>query len=160
MLSYAMTYAFGSATVGDLIYFVNRGLVPRKLLEEADFIYLHCGTNNVSKGKSGAIVRHMQQLIKLLLEINCKLTIVVGSILPRKCDFDQTNEEITAINMELAGLCKSLSQAHFHRSYRTFLDGDALRTDQALFASDGLHLSLCGKNRLLRMILNVIDLWK
>ena len=158
-LLFAHVFAFGGATVGDMIYFVEN-CVPIRMIQHARLIYIHVGTNNISRGKEDRIVRHMQQLICLLFQMNSHVEIVVGSILPRSFDCVATANTITEVNGNLAEMCHDIDHVHFHRSHRRFCIDGTLRFDHSLLDERGIHLSQLGKTAMLRLVLNVIYLFQ
>ena len=109
--------AFPGATIGRLSNLVANGTVN---LKHIDFLIIHVGSNNI------AIHQSVNQIISfygdLIHYIKCKTSaqIVFTSILPRLCDFHQTERMVTKVNAELKSLCKR-RHISFSNIYRSFL---------------------------------------
>ena len=161
MVAGAIILAFGGAEVEDLIYNITQDIIPCITIANVHIIYIHAGTNEISKGREGNILWHMSRLVLLLRSINPNAHIVVGSILPRLSDFYVTNATVETINTELRDLCRDHHNVHFHRSYRPFILQRPLRADRRLYSRrDWFHLSAEGRNQMILLIANVICLWQ
>ena len=83
------------------------------------FIIIHVGSNNI------AMLQSVNQIISfhgdLIHYRKCKTSaqIIFTSILPRLCDFHQTERMVTKVNVELKSLCKR-RHISFSNIYRSF----------------------------------------
>lgn len=143
--------AFPGATIGRLSNLVANGTVN---LKHIDFLIIHVGSNNI------AIHQSVNQIISfygdLIHYIKCKTSaqIVFTSILPRLCDFHQTERMVTKVNAELKSLCKR-KHISFSNIYRSFLYKN--KPDPSLFApKDHLHLNFSGTALLRKKFINII----
>ena len=107
-----------------------------------DFLIIHVGSNNIAIHQSvNQIISFYGDLIHYI-KWKTSAQIVFTSILPRLCDFHQTERMVTKVNVELKSLCKR-RHISFSNIYRSFLYKN--KPDPSLFApKDHLHLNFSG----------------
>ena len=91
--------SFSGATIDDMKDYINPS-IKRK----PDNIILHCGTNNLSKGKS--VEDTANEIIDLALSIKTSENEVVISSIISRADNDDYNKKLSSINNILLRLCK------------------------------------------------------
>jgi hypothetical protein len=105
---------YSELTIGRLSNLVANGMVN---LKHIDFLIIHVGSNNI------AIHQSVNQIISfygdLIHYIKCKTSaqIVFTSILPRLCDFHQTERMVTKVNVELKSLVYRLVYSNIIGTY-------------------------------------------
>ena len=125
--------------------------------DDVSLVIIHAGTNDVDNGDGWDVLRRIGALICVLRTKNRDLNFIVSSILPRPKDFEQTNPTIKRVNGEIRSWARDKASVHFVPTFTTFLQHGKIRTDQILFAADGLHLSeFYGVQRIVRILKNLI----
>jgi lysophospholipase L1-like esterase len=154
----ATTYAVRGAVIEDLITGVQENWFVRSW-ETIELVIIHCGTNDVANKKQKYILHQIQYLIHEIKSKNRNIRFILSSILPRPRDFQNTNQIIERVNQVLKIWAGGNHRVHYLPSFRSFLRKAKIRTDQDLYASDGLHLNDRGTTRMARIIRNITSLF-
>jgi lysophospholipase L1-like esterase len=122
-------------------------------------VIIHCGTNGVKDKKQKYVLCQIKYLIHEIKERSRITRFVISSIIPRPRDFDKSNSIIRRVNQVLKIWTEGNPSVHFLPSFKAFLKGARIRTDQDLYAEDGLQLNQRGIARMARILRNIISLF-
>ncbi len=77
----------------------------KTIIELADVIYLHVGTNNIEKDSIQTITSQVQNLITKVQQMNSRAIVGWSAILPRPRDEFNTHDKVITVNTQVGEWC-------------------------------------------------------
>lgn len=118
-------------------------------------IIVHVGTNDVFNINANLFEKYIRDIIHELRICNPDCVIILSSVLPRPCDFNQSELFVINFNNVLKQLASSLTDVKYMQCEKTFYSR-VRKPINTLFTVDKLHLSTTGLNKVFSFIANTL----
>ena len=126
-------------------------------LRPYDYVILHVGTNDIDNhAPFEHMVKDYTNLLGIVRKIHPAVQIIVSAMIPRPCDYYDTDPMLRAVNSFLNKHSKDMNYK-FISTFRPFTFCGKPKVELYAKRDGGLHLNTEGSNRLKHFFLQVIS---
>ena len=149
-----LVQSFRGDTIAQLANKINN---KKARLLPYDYVILHVGTNDIDNHAPFVnIMKDFANLIGIDRKIHPAIFIIVSAILPRPCDYKESDSKVRDVNSHLNKHMSKDLNFKFVCTYKPFTYCGKPKVELYAKNDGGLHLNTEGSNRLKHFFLQVI----
>lgn len=155
--NHADILAVRGATTKTLISRVQQNIIN---WQNYQLVIIHVGTNDIDDGDGKDVFNNILALCNEIRERQPFMCYIISGILPRPCDFPDSNSEVKFVNYKLRNFCYRRPNFHFNQTYNSFLKNGFPDLAGDYWGADELHLNDRGIKRMNAILKNLVARWR